>query len=240
MRGSRVIISILVVATGVAVGLGGVWYLRFQASANDPVASSGGSVAINDSTGAPDGTTNTVPLSLTGPAGTTNAGTSDNMSTNSKNNTGNSYNMSNNSQNINNNSSVANSSYVVPTQTELTQYDADYKSKDAAMFGDIKVGDGAVATSGKSVVVNYIGWLTNGQIFDQSYTTATRKGQPFTFLLGKQQVITGWDNGIAGMKVGGRRRLIVPPAVGYGAKGYPPIIPGDSLLVFDVELLAVQ
>jgi len=102
---------------------------------------------------------------------------------------------------------------------------------------DIKVGDGAVATPGKNVAVHYTGRLTNGNKFDSSYD----RGQPIEFRLGSGMVIKGWDMGIQGMKVGGKRKLTIPPDLAYGAQGTPGgPIPPNATLVFDVELTAVQ
>jgi FKBP-type peptidyl-prolyl cis-trans isomerase len=106
---------------------------------------------------------------------------------------------------------------------------------------DLTVGTGAEATAGKRLTVNYTGWLydpskpdNKGQQFDSSVG-----GAPFSFTLGGN-VIDGWNRGLVGMKVGGKRRLIVPPELAYGAAGFPPAIPGNATLVFDVELLGVQ
>ncbi len=101
---------------------------------------------------------------------------------------------------------------------------------------DVSVGTGAEATVGKTVVVNYIGRLANGTQFDAS---CDRK-QPFDFPLGAGQVIKGWDQGVAGMKVGGQRRLIIPSKLGYGAQGAGGVIPPNAALVFDVELVDVK
>ena len=101
---------------------------------------------------------------------------------------------------------------------------------------DVKVGTGAEATPGKSVTVHYVGTLTNGSKFDSSRD----RGQGFTFKLGAGQVIEGWDKGVAGMKIGGVRKLTIPSEMGYGARGYPPDIPPNATLVFEVELLAVR
>lgn len=100
---------------------------------------------------------------------------------------------------------------------------------------DLKVGTGAEATPGKMVTVHYTGWLTNGTKFDSSVD----RGKPFKFHLGGGQVIQGWDKGVAGMKVGGKRKLTIPPELGYGARGVGPI-PPNSTLVFEVELLGVE
>lgn len=101
---------------------------------------------------------------------------------------------------------------------------------------DLKVGTGPEANAGQNVSVHYVGTLTNGNKFDSSRD----RGSPFQFRLGAGQVIKGWDQGVAGMKVGGLRKLTIPPELGYGARGFPPVIPGNSTLVFEVELLGVS
>jgi FKBP-type peptidyl-prolyl cis-trans isomerase len=106
----------------------------------------------------------------------------------------------------------------------------------ALKIEDVSVGTGAEATAGKTVVVNYIGRLANGTQFDAS---CDRK-QPFDFPLGAGAVIKGWDQGVAGMKVGGQRRLIIPSTLGYGAQGAGGVIPPNAALVFDVELVEVK
>jgi peptidylprolyl isomerase len=100
---------------------------------------------------------------------------------------------------------------------------------------EIVQGTGDQACSGQKVKVHYTGWLTNGTKFDSSKD----HGQPFTFSLGGGNVIKGWDQGVLGMRVGGRRRLIIPPDLGYGRRGFPPVIPENATLVFDVELLGL-
>jgi peptidylprolyl isomerase len=101
---------------------------------------------------------------------------------------------------------------------------------------DLIVGTGPEAKPGQSVTVNYVGALySTGKVFDASW----KRHEPFVFSLGKHQVITGWDQGVAGMKVGGRRELIIPPSLGYGSKGVPSAIPPNATLVFVVDLLAV-
>ena len=102
-------------------------------------------------------------------------------------------------------------------------------------YWDIKTGNGATAAPGHELTVHCTGWLTDGTKFYSSMDS----GQPFTFLLGAHQVIQGWDEGVAGMKVGGKRQLRIPPNLGYGARPAGPI-PANSTLIFDVELLDVK
>ncbi|MDR3394448.1 MAG: FKBP-type peptidyl-prolyl cis-trans isomerase [Parasulfuritortus sp.] len=101
---------------------------------------------------------------------------------------------------------------------------------------DITVGEGAEAVSGQRVSVHYTGWLTDGTKFDSSKD----RNEPFDFPLGRGHVIQGWDQGVVGMKVGGSRKLTIPPEMGYGARGAGGVIPPNATLVFDVELLAVN
>ena len=108
---------------------------------------------------------------------------------------------------------------------------------------DLVEGDGAEAGKGNSIVVHYTGWLydegaenNRGSKFDSSLD----RGQPFEFPLGSGRVIRGWDEGFAGMRVGGKRVLVIPPEMGYGARGAPPVIPPNSTLVFEVELLDIR
>ena len=112
-----------------------------------------------------------------------------------------------------------------------------YKSLPGGLeYSDIKVGTGAEAKAGQTVSVHYTGWLTSGKKFDSSVD----RGQPFQFRLGAGQVIKGWDEGVAGMKVGGKRQLRIPPELGYGARGAGGVIPPNATLIFDVELLGVK
>ncbi|MGD0793095.1 MAG: FKBP-type peptidyl-prolyl cis-trans isomerase [Terriglobales bacterium] len=113
---------------------------------------------------------------------------------------------------------------------------APTKTASGLEYWDIKVGTGTVAQSGQHVKVDYTGWLTNGKKFDSSVGT----GHPFAFMLGASQVIKGWDEGIAGMKVGGKRQLRIPPDLAYGAAGYPGAIPANATLIFDVQLVDVK
>jgi FKBP-type peptidyl-prolyl cis-trans isomerase len=105
------------------------------------------------------------------------------------------------------------------------------------IYWDIRVGNGDLAKEGSHVRVHYTGWLTNGKKFDSSVDA----GKPFDFTIGNGEVIKGWEEGVAGMKVGGKRQLRIPPALGYGADGTPGgPIPPNATLIFDVQLLGVQ
>ncbi|MFZ1132583.1 MAG: FKBP-type peptidyl-prolyl cis-trans isomerase [Terriglobales bacterium] len=110
------------------------------------------------------------------------------------------------------------------------------KTASGLEYWDIKVGTGATAQTGQHVKVDYTGWLTTGKKFDSSVGT----GHPFDFMLGASQVIKGWDEGVVGMKVGGKRQLRIPPDLAYGAAGYPGAIPPNATLIFDVQLVDVK
>lgn len=110
------------------------------------------------------------------------------------------------------------------------------KKPDGLVINDVVVGKGAEAVAGKKVTVHYVGKLTNGTEFDSSI----KHNSPFSFDLGAGQVIKGWDEGVAGMKVGGKRKLTIPSALAYGERGAGGVIPPNATLVFDVELLKVE
>lgn len=132
------------------------------------------------------------------------------------------------------NSQDNNATKATSDAEDFSRY-ANFVDHDSVSCEDIVEGTGLVAAPGQNVSVHYRGWLVGGAVFDESYG----RGEPFVFALGRHQVITGWDEGVVGMKVGGKRRLVVPPAAGYGNR---PVgsIPAGSVLIFDVELLSVS
>ena len=103
-------------------------------------------------------------------------------------------------------------------------------------YVDLVVGSGALPRPGDTVVVHYTGWLTNGKKFDSSHD----RHQPYEFVLGQGTVIKGWDEGVGSMRVGGKRKLTIPPTLAYGDRGYPGVIPPKSTLVFEVEFLKIK
>ena len=107
-------------------------------------------------------------------------------------------------------------------------------------YRDEVVGTGPSPTSGQSVSVHYTGWLDENGKQGKKFDSSVDRGEPFEFGLGQGQVIKGWDEGVAGMKVGGKRTLIIPPSLGYGARGAGGVIPPNATLMFDVELLGVK
>jgi len=110
------------------------------------------------------------------------------------------------------------------------------KTASGLQYWDIKVGTGDVAKDGSHVKVHYTGWLTTGKKFDSSVDAGT----PFEFTIGKGDFIKGWEEGVAGMKVGGKRQLRIPPDLAYGERGYPGVIPANATLIFDIQLLGVK
>ncbi len=105
---------------------------------------------------------------------------------------------------------------------------------------DATVGDGATPKAGQTCVMHYTGWLYKDGAKGQKFDSSVDRGEPFEFPIGRGRVIRGWDEGVVTMKVGGKRTLIIPPELGYGARGAGDVIPPNATLVFDVELLAVK
>ena len=105
---------------------------------------------------------------------------------------------------------------------------------------DTQVGTGDEAVKGAKVTVHYTGWLNEAGRKGNKFDSSLDRGKPFTFALGSHMVIEGWEEGVQGMKVGGKRTLYIPSSMGYGVHGYPPVIPGNADLIFDVELLSVN
>lgn len=118
---------------------------------------------------------------------------------------------------------------------------AEMKSLPSGLkYQDEVVGTGAEAVAGKQVQVHYTGWLDKAGAKGDKFDSSVDRGQPFAFSLGAGQVIKGWDDGVAGMKVGGKRTLLIPAELGYGARGAGGVIPPNATLIFDVELLGVK
>ncbi|MGH7260987.1 MAG: FKBP-type peptidyl-prolyl cis-trans isomerase [Nitrospiraceae bacterium] len=113
---------------------------------------------------------------------------------------------------------------------------ADVTTSSGLKYEDLKIGTGAEAKAGQTVSVHYTGWLTDGKKFDSSKD----RGQPFQFSLGAGQVIKGWDEGVQGMKIGGKRKMTIPAGLGYGSRGAGNAIPPNATLIFEVELLGVK
>jgi len=123
-----------------------------------------------------------------------------------------------------------------PQAQNATSESGVVRTNSGLKYQDSKVGSGRVTRKGDTVEVHYTGWFTNGKKFDSSVD----RGDPFTFKLGARMVIQGWDEGVAGMKVGGKRKLIIPFKLAYGEEGRPPTIPAKADLIFEVELLKVK
>ena len=105
---------------------------------------------------------------------------------------------------------------------------------------DVKVGTGVSPRTGQTCVMHYTGWLYVNGAKGKKFDSSVDRGQPFEFPIGAHRVIAGWDEGVATMKVGGKRTLVIPPALGYGANGAGGVIPPNATLIFDVELLGVK
>jgi FKBP-type peptidyl-prolyl cis-trans isomerase FkpA len=135
-------------------------------------------------------------------------------------------------------SSGGSSSGGSSSQADFSKYDK-YKSNSSALFGEVQAGTGAELKAGNKAYIAYMGWLTDGTVFDQSKTGSDGQPQTFNFTLGAHQVIPGLEQGMAGMKVGGTRLVIVPPSVGYGAQGQGSV-PANAVMIFQIKLVDVK
>ena len=114
------------------------------------------------------------------------------------------------------------------------------KTASGLQYEDTKEGTGATPKAGQTCVMHYTGWLWENNEKGKKFDSSVDRGQPFEFLLGQGRVIKGWDEGVATMKVGGKRTLLIPPSLGYGDRGYPGVIPPNATLLFEVELLGIK
>jgi peptidylprolyl isomerase len=129
---------------------------------------------------------------------------------------------------------------IAPTAAMAQAAGAAITTPSGLKIMDTKLGTGATPRPGQICVMHYTGWLYEGGAKGKKFDSSLDRGQPFEFPLGRRQVISGWDEGVATMKVGGKRTLIIPPELGYGARGAGGVIPPNATLIFDVELLDVK
>ena len=129
---------------------------------------------------------------------------------------------------------------IAPTAAMAQAAGATTTTPSGLKISDTKVGTGATPKPGQICVMHYTGWLYEGGAKGKKFDSSVDRGQPFEFPIGRRQVISGWDEGVATMKVGGKRTLIIPPELGYGARGAGGVIPPNATLIFDVELLDVK
>jgi len=218
------------VGAGLVLGLGIVGWLYWDKSSQAPVDRNGsssplsGSALLNSNQQSSGG--GSIPVIGDGDQGSLAENSSQGQGTTS----GESGGSSSGSQG----QSVSNSSGSLPGPSDFSQYNA-YDSSPTALFIDVQAGTGQAIAQGSVATVQYEGWLTNGTEFDSTYA----RKQPFTFTEGAGAVIPGWEEAIFGMKVGGERRLIVPPNLAFGTSGHGPI-PANSVLIFDVTLISIK
>jgi len=125
-------------------------------------------------------------------------------------------------------------------QTEKKDESKMHRTPSGLQYEDTKVGTGATPQKGQTCVMHYTGWLWENGAKGKKFDSSVDSGKPFAFPIGQGRVIKGWDEGVATMKVGGKRTLLIPPQLGYGARGYPGAIPPNATLLFDVELLDLK
>jgi hypothetical protein len=204
----------ILAGAGLLVGLGVIGWIRLHTS-DEPVANSQGGSVLLDTSATPTPTPDPLALRVAGANASSVQGT---------NPTGGSIGTT----------QATPAPAGAPGTADFKQYDK-YRSETTALFGELTPGQGQEVAAGSVVSVAYRGYLTDGTLFDESYSS----GKAFSFTEGEHQVILGWEEGLMGMKVGGKRRLIVPPSAGYGAQAHGPI-PAGAVMVFDVELLGVK
>ena len=129
---------------------------------------------------------------------------------------------------------------TVAPQAAIAQGAKPVTTPSGLQYTDTKVGTGASPRTGQTCVMHYTGWLYENGAKGQKFDSSVDRGEPFEFPIGQKRVIAGWDEGVATMKVGGKRTLIIPPVLGYGARGAGGVIPPNATLMFDVELLGVK
>ena len=129
---------------------------------------------------------------------------------------------------------------IVARTTAIAQTGKSMTTPSGLQITDTQVGTGATPKTGQTCVMHYTGWLYENGAKGAKFDSSVDRGQPFEFPIGQKRVIAGWDEGVATMKVGGKRTLIIPPALGYGARGAGGVIPPNATLMFDVELLGVK
>lgn len=232
-RNKKIIISVALVLT-FAAGGGAWWYMNQSSNKNaaqkpapSPAPYSSNTQQLSPSQGGNS-------ISLTNP--TPKPRPENSLLSPSQNNTSDQLGL--NPQAINNNRSDTSSAEAMLNPKTFSKYDK-HKNDQAASFAELLKGEGDELVQGKKAAVYYKGWLSDGTLFDMSRPDEEGKLQPFVFTLGANQVIPGWEQALAGMKPGGVRFLIIPPAVGYGAQAQDPI-PPNSVLIFQVQLLAVE
>ena len=130
--------------------------------------------------------------------------------------------------------------FAVAPSTAMAQVGKTMTTSSGLQISDSKVGTGATPKSGQTCVMHYTGWLYENGAKGKKFDSSVDRGQPFEFPIGQRRVIAGWDEGVASMKVGGKRTLIIPPELGYGARGAGGVIPPNATLIFEVELLDVK
>ena len=130
--------------------------------------------------------------------------------------------------------------FAVAPSIAMAQVGKTMTTPSGLQITDSKIGTGAAPKTGQTCVMHYTGWLYENGAKGKKFDSSVDRGQPFEFPLGQRRVIAGWDEGVASMKVGGKRTLIIPPELGYGARGAGGVIPPNATLIFEVELLDVK